>query len=141
MPTRYEWDYLTNASYYRWVDTTVVNKYGTGIRGYKVQSKKDPRRTLFFPYTGLRTYRLTGYGKLAIDTIDVCTNENYASRTGYYWSGTQAVNVLPYEPVFVKFGEGSTTGYNTVQELQKDSVAYPIRPVKIWRKYDDTPFQ
>lgn len=140
MPTRYEWDYLSNASHYRWVDTTVVNRYGMGIKGYKVVSKVDPRRTLFFPYTGFRTYNLKGLGSpIPQDTIDVLSSD--ITQTGYYWTGTQAVNVLPYQPIYLKMGVGSRTGYNTTPEAQKDSVAYPIRAVKIWRKYDNTPFQ
>lgn len=140
MPTRYEWDYLSNASYYRWVDTTVVNRYGVGVKGYKVVNKADPRRTLFFPYTGFRTYNLKGLGSpIPQDTIDVLSSD--VTKTGYYWTGSQAVNVLPYQPIYLKMGVGSRSGYNTTPEAQKDSVAYPIRAVKIWRKYDNTPFQ
>lgn len=70
MPTRAEWDELTNTSNCSWTWTSI-----NGINGYKVQSKKAgfTGNWIFLPAAG---YRLFG------DDVD------YAGSNGLYWSSS-----------------------------------------------------
>lgn len=139
MPTRYEWDYLSNTTLFRWVDTTITAN-GKTVRGMYVRNRADPSKHLFFPHTGYRTYVAQGlFPGMRTDTVDILSSD--AGVTGYYWTATQGTNLIPYQPIYQKMGTGAPSGHITVRAEHKDSLGMVIRPVKVYRQYDKEPFK
>ena len=139
MPTRFEWDYISNANLFRWKDT-IISAGGKTVRGMYVRNIQHPEKHIFFPHTGYRTYIAQGKFVGRADTVDVVSADN--NVTGYYWSANQGTNVLPYQPIYQKMGTGAGNGgRQTVRTEHKDSLGMVIRPVKVYRQYDKQPFK
>lgn len=132
MPTRTEWQMLTNPSKYTWTVASSVNRQGNTVYGYRVSLVSDPSRAIFLPYGGYRAYKTQGTGGYKTDTIQTLNDVNAGGR---YWTSSHHVDVIPYQPQYFIVGTGATSGYNTSSEIHGDSVAYNIRPVKVYRRY------